>query len=122
MRRIFLLFLYYGVLRHLPATDNNLPTRNIIRKIRSVCACFLLDEFGDNINIEKGADFGTGAGIKLGKNSSLGINCKVRGPLLIGEDVMMGPNVTIITSNHRSDDTENHMIFQGYTPPQKSDN
>lgn len=117
MKRLILLLLYYGFLKHLPATDNNMPTRHLIRKIRSVCAGILLDRHGNNINIEKGADFGMGTGITLGTNSCLGINCKVRGPLYIGDDVMMGPNVNIITSNHRYDDVNTHMIFQGYTPP-----
>lgn len=41
----------------------------------------------------------------------------MRGPLEIGEDVMMGPNVIIMTSSHRHDDINTHMIFQGNTPP-----
>lgn len=117
MKRIFFLLFYYGLLKHFPATDNNLPIRNVIRRIRSWCAGKLFDAHGKNINIEKGADFGTGVGIKIGTNSNLGINCKVRGPLEIGEDVMMGPNVIIMTSSHRHDDINTHMIFQGNTPP-----
>lgn len=55
----------------------------------------------------------------MGDNSNLGINCKVRGPLVIGRDVMMGPNCVIITSNHRSSDTSVHMIEQGYEEPKQ---
>ena len=68
---------------------------------------------------ESGANFGTGKGICLGDNSSLGINCKVRGPLVIGKDVMMGPNCIIITSNHCSSDTSVHMFEQGYDEPKQ---
>lgn len=118
IKRFFSIFLYYAVLKHLPATDNHLPIRNLVRKMRSICAGVLFDYRGKNINVEKGADFGTGAGISIGNNSNLGINCKVRGPLTIGEDVMMGPNVIIITSSHRHDDVNTHMIFQGNTPPE----
>lgn len=119
MKRYLCLFFYYCILKHFPATDNNLPIRNIVRKMRSMCAGYLFDSCGKNINVEKGADFGTGVGIRIGKNSNLGINCKVRGPLEIGEDVMMGPNVIISTSNHKHEDVTIHMIFQGHTPPSK---
>ena len=60
----------------------------------------MLDSCGRGCNIEKGSDFGRGVGIKLGDNSGLGINCKVRGPLTIGRDVMMGPDVIILTHSH----------------------
>lgn len=117
--RILLLFIYYLFFKHLPATDNRLPYRQIVRKLRSLVGGALLDHVGRNVNIEKGADFGTGRGITLGTNSNLGINCKVRGPLEIGEDVMMGPNCIIITSSHNHSSVETHMIYQGDTAIQK---
>lgn len=46
------------------------------------------------------ADFGTGTGISIGDNSGLGIRCRVRGPLCIGNDVMMGPDVVILRGGH----------------------
>lgn len=113
------LALYYGFLRHLPATDNLLPCRSIIRRMRSSVGGVLFDYAGKNINIEKGANFGKGSGIIIGSYSSIGVNCHVRGPLEIGEDVMMGPNCRIMTTNHRSDRTDIHMIEQGDTTPQK---
>lgn len=117
--RTIRLFLYYAIFRHLPATDNTLPYREPIRKLRRWAVGALFDYMGPNVNIEKGADFGTGKGISIGKNSDLGINCKVRGPLEIGEDVMMGPNCIIITSSHNHSDISKHMIYQGDTVPQK---
>ena len=74
---------------------------------------------GININIEKKANFGTGSGIEIGNNSGLGINCKVRGPLQIGNNVMMGPDVIIFTSNHETSRTDIPMRGQGSTLPQK---
>ena len=113
------LMLYYSILQHLPATDNLLPCRSIIRRMRSSVGGAIFDRVGKNINIEKGADFGTGKGISIGLNSNLGINCKVRGPLEIGEDVMMGPNCTIMTISHKTDDINRHRIFQGDKAPRK---
>lgn len=39
-------------------------------------------------------------GIVIGSGSGLGINCSVHGPLKIGDNVMMGPDVTILTHTH----------------------
>lgn len=58
---------------------------------------YIFDSYGKNINIEKGAYFGSGKGIEIGDNSGIGINCKVDAPCKIGSDVMMGPEVIILT-------------------------
>jgi len=73
----------------------------------------LFDSVGKNINVEKGANFGTGRGISIGDNSGLGVYCNVRGPLEIGKDVMMGPNVRIITHSHNYSRTDIPMRKQG---------
>lgn len=73
----------------------------------------ILYKCGKNVNIEKGANFGTGKGVSIGNNSGLGINCKIRGPLIIGENVMMGPDVTILTHTHRIERTDIPMDKQG---------
>ena len=85
------LFIYVVLLKHLPSTDNHYAVSKIIKKIRSSVGRHIFDSCGSNINIEKGADFGSGRGIIIGDNTGLGINCKVRGPLKIGNNVMMGP-------------------------------
>lgn len=113
------LFIYLLLLKHLPATDNTFPFSRIIRKIRSGIGWSLFDNCGKNINIEKGANFGTGIGISIGNNSGLGINCKVRGPLSIGDDVMMGPDVMILTSSHKTLRTDIPIRNQGSIPPKK---
>lgn len=68
---------------------------------------------GKNINIEKNAYFTPG--LVLGDNSGVGINCEVYGPVTIGTDVMMGPDVVIYTSGHRFDRTDIPMVEQGST-------
>lgn len=57
--------------------------------------------------------FGSGRGLVIGHRSSLGVNAQVLGPLTIGDNVMMGPDVVILTNNHRIDDLEQPMINQG---------
>lgn len=45
-------------------------------------------------------------GISIGSGSGLGVNCSVHGPLRIGDNVMMGPEVTILTHTHNIERTD----------------
>lgn len=87
--------------------------------MRSYVGKHLFDRCGMNINIEKGADFGSGDGISIGNNSGLGINCKVRGPLEIGDNVMMGPDVVIMTNSHNFERIDIPMNIQGSAVPKR---
>ncbi len=111
------MILYYMLFIHLPSTESDLSLFLIIRRVRSYIGGKLLDGHGTNINIEKGANIGFGAGITLGNNSGLGINCKVRGPLEIGDDVMMGPDVVILTNHHGTSRTDIPMRLQTEDAP-----
>ena len=113
------LAIYCLFAKHLPATNNTLWISRCIQKIRLLIARNVFDYCGKNVNIEKGADFGTGSGIRIGDNSGLGVNCSVRGPLEIGKNVMMGPDVIIMTSSHNVDSTSIPMNQQGSLPKQK---
>lgn len=109
--RLAALICYYGLLKHLPATNNRYLL--FIRKIRSFVGRFVFCECGKSLNIERGVNFGTGGNISIGNNSGLGINAYIRGPLKIGNDLMMGPNVTILTSYHITERTDIPMNKQG---------
>lgn len=106
------LFLYYGILKFLPSSNNRYF--KFIRIIRSSIAKHLFSKAGKNINIEKGAVFGTGNNIEIGNYSGLGVKCNVRGPLKIGDNVMMGPEVRIITNIHIFDRIDIPMRTQGH--------
>lgn len=113
MRRLYLV-IYYGFLRFLPETNNSYF--KFLRPIRSGVGQKLFDKAGKNINIEKGANFGTGKGIQIGNNSGIGVDCHVRGPLVIGDYVMMGPEVIILTGAHNHERTDIPMNLQGALP------
>lgn len=117
--KILFLSLYYFFLAYLPSTDNLYKYSFFIRKVRSFVGRFIFDSCGRDINIERKANFGTGKNIAIGNNSGIGINAKIRGPLEIGNDVMMGPDVFILTSNHRTDRTDIPMRGQGALPSRK---
>lgn len=119
MKRIVCLFLYKLFLAWLPATNNTLFISKLIRKLRSIVACGCFDHHGENVNIEKNADFGRGTGIIIGDNSGIGVKCVVRGPLEMGKDIMMGPEVQIMTGRHNTERTDISMNQQGFLPVQK---
>jgi len=110
--RLVAFVLYYGFARHLPGSSRAYAFGS--GAIRRFLARFLLDDLGPEANIEHGADFGSGRGIRVGRRSGIGVDCRVGGPLLVGNDVMMAPGVVILTQNHRYDLVDVPMIDQGY--------
>jgi maltose O-acetyltransferase len=105
------LALYYGFARNLPASNHK--AGRWTRRIRQMICHPLFAEAGLDINIEKGAFFGSGAAIKIGNRSSLGVRAEILGPVSIGNDVMMGPEVVILTNQHETGRTDIPMIDQG---------
>jgi maltose O-acetyltransferase len=73
----------------------------------------LFKKCGRNVNIEHGADIGTGRHIEIGDNSGIGINCVIKAAI-IGANVMMGPDVVFISRNHNFDNPDTPLQDQGY--------
>ncbi len=110
------LMAYYLFARHLPRSSAR--GCGWTRPVRRLVCRGLFRRAGANINVEKGAYFGDGREIEIGDNSGIGINCHIIGPVQIGRDVMMAPEVIILTSNHRFDRTDVPMCRQGTLPPE----
>lgn len=110
IKKLLCLVAYYGFAKYLPASTS--PLTHWARKIRRMICRPIFDKCGDNVNVERGARFATG-GISIGSGSGLGVNCSVHGPLRIGENVMMGPDVTILTHTHNIERTDIPMGRQG---------
>lgn len=102
--------LYYTVARHLPVSYSGFKVGQ--KALRGFCGRLMLASCGKKVNIEKGALFS--AKVSLGDYSGIGINAHISGTCTIGSHVMMGPNVTIITRNHKHDDLTQPMMFQGF--------
>lgn len=114
--KFLLLSVYYTILINLPETNNRYL--KVVRVLRSSVGCIIFDYCGKGITIEKGANFGTGTGIRIGNNSGIGLYSYLRGPLTIGNDVLMGPEVTIITTNHEYKDLNKPIrLQQSYIKP-----
>lgn len=115
MLRLCMLVFYYSFACHLPASDTRFGLWG--RYIRRwVCRPLFLS-MGNAVNVEKGVHFGSGAIVSIGDYSGLGINCRINGPVMIGKDVMMGPDVMIVARNHRFDRVDIPMRLQGEGKP-----
>ena len=83
------------------------------KQIRAFCAKLILAKCGKNVNVEKGAQFPSS--LELGDNSGIGINAQINGKTVIGDNVMIGPDVCIFATNHKFDRTDIPMNAQGFS-------
>lgn len=103
-----LYILYLLVAAHLPVSRRmkfakwlrNLFARNICKFVHPTA------------NIEQNAHFNPL--VKIDENSSIGVDCELDGPVEIGKNVMMGPEVVIYSRNHKHNLVTSPMIQQGY--------
>ncbi|WP_298718256.1 DapH/DapD/GlmU-related protein [uncultured Oceanisphaera sp.] len=100
--RYMALFFYYGV-------ANKLPSASFTKlgvSLRRFCCGYIFRSQGCNVNIAKGVHFGRGANVSIGKNSGLGEGTYITtlGEVIIGDDVMIGPQVMILTGGHEYKD------------------
>ncbi len=102
-----LFVLYKLTAQWLPISQHS----SLSKKMREFFGKRIAEKFGRNVNIERNAFFTPE--LKIGNNSGVGIDCEVYGPVTIGENVMMGPEVVIYTSGHKHDRLDIPMIEQG---------
>jgi maltose O-acetyltransferase len=82
----------------------------ISKNIRYELAKRFISKCGSNVNFEKGATFGSD--LEIGDNSGVGINAQISSGVKIGSNVMMAPEVVILTSNHAHDKIDIPIMFQ----------
>ena len=103
--------IYRSVAIHLPLSDARINFG--AKRLRFLCAKMILEQCGQNVNIEKGALFESD--LVIGNNSGIGVNCLLSSGVSIGNDVMMGPECMMFTRNHKSEDCLVPMWKQGFT-------
>ena len=102
--------LYYMIAKHLPVSYSSVRIGQTA--LRRFCGRLMLESCGKKVNIEKNAVFS--AKVSLGSRSGIGINARINGRCVIGNDVMMGTDCVIITRSHRHDRTDIPMMDQGF--------
>jgi len=99
MKHRLALVLYYAITSRIRSSDNSWTigarlNRLVVKQIFRRC--------GQGVNIRPRVYFGAGGNISIGDNSMLGQDSIIgsTAEVTIGNDVMMGPEVLIYTSNH----------------------
>lgn len=114
--RYLALAIYYGFARFLP---NNSPFF-LGRNLRGFLCRIIFRKCSNTINVKQWAYFGLGNDIEIGFNSDIGMGAKIYGvggggKLYIGKNVMMAPEVTILTLSHNYHKKDIPIIKQGST-------
>jgi len=114
MTRVFSLALYYLFARWLPESHRS----RLAKKLRSWLCRRLFARCGRDVNVERGASFGSGRRVRIGDRSGLGANARVEW-VTIGRDVMMGPDLLAFNRNHAHCRLDVPMVEQGFEPPEE---
>ena len=102
--------IYHLIAKRLPVSYSSLRLGQT--GLRRFCGRLMLAKCGKEVNIEKNAIFSPK--VTLGDYSGIGINAKIYGACHIGDHVMMGADVTVITRNHDFARTDIPMMEQGF--------
>lgn len=106
------LLLYFLILKRLPQTSY--PGGKIVKAVRYFCCKGLFKACGIGVVIEPNA-FIPFHKVEIGDNSGIGLNARL-GAVKIGNDVMMGPDVIILSRNHTFGKRCVPMRLQGEAP------
>lgn len=117
LTRIVLRCGYEFFAKHLPASSSP-GVGPFCRAVRYWFVRRLAAECGKRINLEHGASVSFGTGVRIGDYSGFGINCMVEGPVTMGMNINMAPEVVILRQNrHGYDRTDISMREQEDKPP-----
>ncbi len=115
MKRKLFLVLYYGLAYHLP--NSYVPVvGKFSNALRVLCCHHIFRKCGKIVTINRHAYFGNGRDVEIGDNSGLGANNHLPNNIIIGDDVMMAPDILIFKENHRYADLDKPIGKQGMAP------
>lgn len=109
--RFICLLIYIIVLKHLPPTYY--PGGVIIKEIRYFFCKGLFKSCGRGVAIEPNAHIPFHK-VEIGNNSGIGPNA-ILGAVKMGDNIMMGPDVIILSNNHVFESRLSPMFLQGKT-------
>jgi maltose O-acetyltransferase len=96
--RAFWLGMYYALGNAFPRAP--LPLSGAGMRLRATCVKRIFRYVGKDVTVHSGVTFGSGANIEIGDYSSLNVDCSIANDTIIGRDVMMGPEVLILSGSH----------------------
>ena len=101
--RILYYFLYYWFVKHLPRSYELGLIGRMSQEMRYLICKNLIINNNGHFRVERGADFGGGKNIIIDERGGIGENARFigEGKIFIGKHAMMGPDVIIITNDHK---------------------
>lgn len=115
--RIIPMLVYYGLARRMPRSNCRVSLG--AGPLRAWCCRRMFQRCGRGVNVESGAIVGLGDQVIVGDRSELGVNFYCTGPITVGSDVVIGPDVLCIVLNHRFDRVDIPMRELGWTAPER---
>lgn len=104
--------MYFGFANKLPPSAGKHGDR--YKKLRYFFASRFVTYCGKDVNFERHAGFNPE--LEIGDRSGVGQNTDLSGHIVIGKDVMMGPNCQMRTYSHAHDRIDIPMDQQGFEP------
>jgi len=112
MKKLIGYFIYVFIGSWLPHYELGREWK-IAKFIRKIAGKLLFNKCGKNVDIGKHVKMSPS--IELGNNSGIGDGSYFQGEVIIGNNVMMGPEVMFIAVNHNYDKMNIQMNMQGET-------
>lgn len=110
-KRKFFYLLYNVIGRRLPRTY--MPYAFGSKAIRYFLLKHSLDHCGVNVNIQTNVLLSPF--VHIGNNVSINEDCRIRAHVTLGDDVLLAPNVSLLTINHCFDRMDIPIRLQGET-------
>lgn len=92
------LILYYAIATHLPTQP--VPGWQIGYAFRRLLIKHIAESCGDGVIVKTNCYFGRANKLRVGHRSQLGMNARIHPEVTIGDDLVMGPDVVILTVVH----------------------
>lgn len=114
LRKTAALVVYYTIGTKFPTSPA--PTSKIEYLLKRWLLKQIIEQCGEAIVVKHKCYIGNGSSLKVGHRSQLGQNAKIDPNVTIGNDVLMGPNVMLLTIRHAFEDPTVRINRQGTLP------
>ena len=112
LKKNLYLVIYYLIARYLPSSYMGWVGR-VSNALRVVCCKRIFKSAGKIITVDRGAYFGNGRNVVIGDYSGISANCVLPSNIIIGNYVMMAPDLLALKNNHRFDRPDIPISRQG---------
>jgi maltose O-acetyltransferase len=112
MRALYLL-IYYAIAQHFPTQP--MPSWRFGYALRRFLVKRIFASCGDGVIIKQHAYFGDGRTLRIGHRTQIGLNSRIDHEVTIGDDVLMGPDVVMLSGGHAFEAVDIPINQQGAT-------